>query len=216
MAQLFDRNANILAKTSVIIVALVVGALGYLIYALNTSSAITDVAIAKKQPVPFSHRHHVGELGIDCRYCHTSVEVSNFAGIPPTATCMSCHSQIWTNAQLLEPVRQSYQNNVPLQWTRINALPDFVYFNHSIHINKGVGCTTCHGPVGEMPLMYRENTLQMGWCLSCHREPEKFVRPREEVFNAFYKPPANQLELGAKLVKEYKIQRFTNCSTCHR
>jgi hypothetical protein len=216
MAQIFHHSMNIYAKTTIVAVVCVLGALGYVWWVLNTSPLVTDVKIAKHQPVPFSHRHHVSEEGIDCRYCHTSVEESSFAGIPPTATCMSCHSQIWSNAPILEPVRESYRSDKSLEWIRINALPDFVYFNHSIHVNKGVGCTTCHGPIGEMTLTYRANTLQMSWCLECHRQPEKFVRPREEVFNAAYQPPSNQMELGAKLVQDYKIQKLTNCSTCHR
>ena len=166
--------------------------------------------------MPFSHQHHVAGDGIDCRYCHTSVENSSFAGIPPTKTCMNCHSQIWTNAELLEPVRASYRSGQSLQWTRVNQLPDFVYFSHSIHINKGIGCNTCHGPVDQMPLMYQQESLQMEWCLECHRNPERFVRPREDVFRVDYVPPADQVALGTRLVAAYRIQRLTSCSTCHR
>jgi len=174
------------------------------------------VNMARPQPVPFSHKHHVGELGLDCRYCHTSVEQSSFAGLPPTATCMTCHSQIWVNSPMLEPVRASYRDDQSLAWTRVNALPDFVYFNHSIHVNKGIGCTTCHGPIAQMPLTWAANTLQMSWCLDCHRQPENYVRPRESVFDPNYQPPADQLALGRRLVKGYKIQSLTTCSTCHR
>jgi hypothetical protein len=174
------------------------------------------VNVAKDQPVPFSHKHHVGELGLDCRYCHTAVENSSAAGMPPTQTCMTCHSQIWVNSPMLEPVRASYRDDKSIEWIRVNAVPDFVYFNHSIHVNKGIGCVTCHGPVGDMPLTWRANTLQMGWCLDCHRAPEKYVRPREQVFNIHYQAPENQEEVGRKLVKEYRIQSLTNCSTCHR
>jgi hypothetical protein len=182
--------------------------------------------------VPFSHQHHVTGLGIDCRYCHTSVETSSFAGIPPTKTCMNCHSQIWTNAPMLEPVRASYRSGESLQWTRVNQLPDFVYFNHSIHINKGVGCNTCHGAVDQMPLMYQYASLQMEWCLECHRAPEKNLRPRSEVFNMRYEPPTqdqpvvvggqsytDQESLGKALVAQYKVrnvQDITSCNTCHR
>ena len=146
--------------------------------------------VRRPQPVPFSHQHHVAGLGIDCRYCHTSVETSSFAGIPPTKTCMNCHAQIWTNAALLEPVRESYKTGKSLVWTRVNDLPDFAYFNHSIHINKGVGCNTCHGPVDRMPLMYNQASLQMEWCLECHRAPEKNLRPRDQVFNMRYEQPS--------------------------
>ncbi len=216
MAQLFSKSANDLVKPSLLALVLILAGLGYVILALGTSSLITDTGVSKHQPVPFSHKHHVGELGIDCRYCHNSVEESSFAGLPPTATCMSCHSQIWLTSPMLEPVRASYRSDQSLEWVRVNALPDFVYFNHSIHVNKGVGCTTCHGPIAEMPLTWRAATLQMNWCLDCHRQPEKYVRPREAVFSADYKPPANQLEMGRKLVEEYRIQKLTHCSTCHR
>jgi len=199
---------------------------------VQRSPYVTYAKVARPQPVPFSHQHHVAGLGIDCRYCHTSVEVSNFAGIPPTATCMNCHRQIWTNAPLLEPVRESFKTGKSLVWTRVNDLPDFVYFNHSIHINKGVGCNTCHGPVDRMPLMYNYASLQMEWCLDCHRAPQKYLRPRDQVFNMEYKTPTSaspvivdgtpytdQLSLGTDLVKRYKLRTvadITSCSTCHR
>jgi hypothetical protein len=216
MPQIFHRSTNTLSRLSIYGAIFILAALSYAGYAVNKSPYITDVNVAQDQPVPFSHKHHAGELGIDCRYCHTSVEDSSFAGIPPTATCMTCHSQIWATSPMLEPVRASYRTDRSIEWTRVNALPDFVYFNHSIHVNKGIGCTTCHGPIAEMPLTWRAQTLQMDWCLGCHREPEKYVRPKEEVFNPFYQPPADQVALGGKLVAEYKIQKLTNCSTCHR
>lgn len=216
MAQIFHRSTNLVARVSIYGSLVVLLALSFALYGLSASPYLTDVNQPKDQPVPFSHRHHAGELGIDCRYCHTSVEESSFAGVPPTQTCMTCHSQIWTNSGMLEPVRASYRTGQSLAWVRVNALPDFVYFNHSIHIHKGIGCTSCHGPIGEMPLTWKANTLQMSWCLSCHREPEAFVRPRDQVFNPNYRPPPNQAELGARLVKEYQIQSLTNCTTCHR
>jgi hypothetical protein len=172
--------------------------------------------VVREQPVMFSHKHHVDGLGIDCRYCHTSVEVSSSAGIPPTHTCMSCHSQVWTEAPLLQPVRESYRTGIPLQWVRVHDLPDFVYFNHSIHVKKGIGCTSCHGRVDQMPLMRQVNTLYMGWCLECHRNPEAFVRPREEIFNSAWTPVRDQAEMGRELVQEYQIRSLDNCSTCHR
>ncbi|MFZ0411774.1 MAG: cytochrome c3 family protein [Candidatus Acidiferrales bacterium] len=216
MAQLFHRSSNVIAKASILAAVVLLGLLSYALYAIELSPYYTTVGMAPEQPVPFSHRHHVGELGLDCRFCHTSVENSSFAGLPPTQTCMTCHSQIWTNAQMLEPVRNSYRTDKSLEWIRVNALPDFVYFDHSIHVSKGIGCTTCHGPIAQMPLTYRENSLYMEWCLNCHRQPEKYVRPRSEVFNANYQPPANQIEMGKKLVAEYKIHSLQNCSTCHR
>jgi hypothetical protein len=216
MAQIFSKTANILSKASIAAALGGVAVLGGVLYAIMMSPYYTNVNVTREQPVPFSHKHHAGELGIDCRYCHTSVEKSAFAGVPPTQTCMTCHSRIWTNSPMLEPVRASYRDDQSISWTRVNALPQYVYFNHSIHVAKGVGCTTCHGQVAEMPLMYKANTLYMGWCLECHRDPAKFVRPKSEVFNANYVPPPNQLELGRQLVKEYKIQSLQNCSTCHR
>ena len=216
MSQIFHRSTNTIARLS-IYGALFFGALAvYLLYVFAGSPYVTDANEAKVQPVPFSHRHHAGELGIDCRYCHTSVENSSDAGMPPTRTCMTCHSQIWVGSPMLEPVRASYRDDKSLEWTRVNAVPDFVYFNHSIHIAKGVGCTTCHGPMGDMPLTWRANSLLMGWCLDCHRAPEDYVRPRDQVFNVNYRQPSNQHEMGKILVKDYKIQSLTNCTTCHR
>src|SRR5579862_1701206 len=230
--QIFPRSANAIARASLVLTVVVVGGLLSGLMLLERTPYITNAGVRKAQPVPFSHQHHVTGLGIDCRYCHTSVETSSFAGIPPTKTCMNCHSQIWTNAKLLEPVRASYKTGESLQWTRVNQLPDFVYFNHSIHINKGVGCNTCHGPIDQMPLMYQQESLQMEWCLSCHRAPEKVLRPRSEVFNMRYQQPTgsnpvvvdgqsftDQAELGAALLKKYNVRNvkdITTCSTCHR
>ena len=169
-----------------------------------------------QQPVPFSHDHHVGQIGLDCRYCHTSVEKSSFAGMPPTSTCMNCHSQIWSDSPMLEPVRNSFKTNQPLQWTRVHDLAEFVYFNHSVHVNKGVGCASCHGRVDQMPLMRKANTLQMEWCLNCHRHPERYVRPMSEVFDMKWEAPHDGGASGRQLVAERHIQSMTNCSTCHR
>lgn len=216
MAQLFHRGANALAKASIIFGVLILAGTSWGLYALYHSEYVNRVNAPQQQPVMFSHKHHVSGLGLDCRYCHTSVETSASAGIPPTETCMTCHSQVWTEAPILEPVRASFRDNQPLQWVRVHDLPDFVYFNHSIHIKKGMGCSTCHGQVDQMPLMMQVNTLYMGWCLDCHRNPENFVRPREQVFNMEWKTPANQSEVGRKLVTEYDIQSLTSCSTCHR
>ena len=216
MSQIFHRSTNTISRVSIYGAVFILALLSYAAYIIGKSPYVTDVNVAQEQPVPFSHRHHAGELGIDCRYCHSSVEDSAFAGLPPTSTCMTCHSQIWVNSPMLEPVRASFRTDRSLEWRRVNALPDFAYFNHSIHVKKGVGCTTCHGPIASMALTWRANTLQMEWCLDCHRHPEQYVRPRELVFSADYQPPADQIALGTKLVKEYKIQSLTNCSTCHR
>jgi len=219
MAQIFHRSTNTISRVSIYGAVFIAAALGYLGWAVTESPYFTDVNVPREQPVPFSHKHHVTDDGIDCRYCHTSVEKSSFAGIPSTHICMSCHSRLWTTSPMLEPVRLSYQTDKSLEWTRVNAIPDFAYFDHSIHIHKGVGCTTCHGPVGEMPLTWRANTLYMRWCIDCHNHPERFVRRREDVFKADYQPPQDQLALGRRLVKEYKIKdatQLTDCYTCHR
>jgi len=216
MAQIFHRSTNTISRLSIFGSLVLIVALVAALAAINESSYISEVGVARIQPVPFSHKHHVTDDGIDCRYCHTSVEKSSFAGIPPTKICMNCHTQIWSDSEMLKPVRESFRTGQSLEWTRVHNLPGFVYFDHSIHIHKGIGCSTCHGRVDEMPLMWRENSLYMKWCLECHRNPERFVRPREYVFSMDYQPPANQIALGEKLVKEYRIQKLTSCSTCHR
>jgi hypothetical protein len=232
MAQFFPHSANAYARTSIALIVLLLAGVGLGLDRLQRSPWVTKEGERMEQPVPFSHQHHVAGEGIDCRYCHTSVENSSFAGIPPTKTCMNCHSQIWTNAAILEPVRESYRDNKSLHWTRIHDLPDFVYFSHEIHINKGVGCKSCHGPVDEMPLMYQNASLQMEWCLSCHRDTGANVRPREEVFNMRYEQPSrtntvtfqgakynDQEALGKAIQKAYKIRNtfeLTSCETCHR
>ncbi|MGH7828830.1 MAG: cytochrome c3 family protein [Candidatus Binatia bacterium] len=216
MAQIFHPSTNTLSKLSIFGALIFLAVLLWFLLAINRSSYVTEVNVARAQPVPFSHKHHVSGIGIDCRYCHTSVEESSFAGIPPTKTCMNCHSQIWADSPVLEPVRESFRTDKSIEWTRVHNLPGFAYFDHSIHVKKGVGCTTCHGSVDQMPLMWREHSLYMEWCLECHRAPERFVRPRELVFSMDWRPPANQLEVGRKLVKEYNIQSKTSCSVCHR
>lgn len=217
MAQIFHRSTNVIAKVSILGAVFIIGGVGWIASAINRSSYVTQVDVVREQPVPFSHRHHVGQLGIDCRYCHTSVEQSSFAGIPPTETCMTCHSQIHANSPMLQPVRESWRTGKPLPWVRVHDLPEFVYFNHSVHLKKGIGCVTCHGQVEQMALMWQVHTLHMEWCLQCHREPEKFVRPRDQVFNPTWQPPnGDQLAIGQKLVKEYNIEKLTDCSVCHR
>ena len=216
MGQIFHHSTNTVARVTIWGALILIGSLGYVANVINNSPYVTEVNVARTQPVPFSHKHHVGELGVDCRYCHGSVEVSSSAGMPSTQTCMVCHSQIWTQADVLRPVRDSYRDSKPISWTRVNALPDFVYFNHSIHVAKGVGCTTCHGPIAEMNITWRAQSLYMRWCLECHNAPEQYLRPRSEVFNPFYKAPNDQLALGLKLVSEYRVLRLTDCTTCHR
>jgi hypothetical protein len=216
MPQIFHPSTNTLARVSIVGGALAAAGGVALVLHLSRSPYVTRQGDARDQPIPFSHQHHVGGIGIDCRYCHTGVERSATAGIPPTKTCMNCHSQIWSDSPTLEPVRESFREDKPIEWVKVHDLPDFAYFNHSAHVNKGVGCTTCHGRVDRMPLMWQQSSLLMEWCLECHRAPEKFVRPQEEVYSVEYQPPANQLELGRELVRKYGIRTRTSCSTCHR
>jgi len=217
--QIFHRSTNTLSRLSIFgVLFLLLGSL-WLLAQISRSSYVTEVEVTRVQPVPFSHEHHVAGLGIDCRYCHGSVETSSFAGIPATATCMTCHAQIWSGSDVLKPVRDSFQIGAPIRWTRVHNLADFVYFDHSIHVAKGVGCATCHGQVDRMALMRQAETLQMEWCLNCHRHPERFLRPREEVFNMQWQPPPDQASLGRELIKRYNIRSvevLTSCSTCHR
>jgi hypothetical protein len=217
MAQIFKPGANALARSSIVIAVVLIGGLGGMLFELIADSRYaTRQGDAREQPIPFSHAHHVGSMGIDCRYCHTGVDNSQHASVPPTKTCMNCHSQIWINSSTLEPVRESYRTNASIRWNKVHDLPDYVYFNHSIHIKKGVGCETCHGRVDTMPLMFQQSSLQMRWCLDCHRNPEQFLRPREFITTMGYEPSKPQEELGAELVKEYKVQKLETCWTCHR
>jgi hypothetical protein len=214
MAQIFHRSANTLSRVTIFGAIFIAGFVLWVIGGIVRSPYFTNQGIHREQVVPFSHQHHVGGLGIDCRYCHTSVETSSFAGIPPTSTCMNCHAQIWTNAEMLEPVRASFRTGKPVIWSRVHRLPDFVHFKHDIHIAKGIGCASCHGRVDRMNLMYQASPLTMEWCLNCHRSPEKYIRPREEVFNMAY-VPKNQSVLGPELVKRYGVVSKTHCSACH-
>ncbi|MGE0361866.1 MAG: cytochrome c3 family protein [Vicinamibacterales bacterium] len=216
MPQIFPKSANAWSKASIFTVLGLVLSLGWTVAVLQRSDFVTAANTFVDQPVQFSHQHHVGGIGIDCRYCHNSVEVAATASIPPTKTCINCHSQIWSTSPYLEPVRASFRDDKPLQWTRVHDLPDFVYFNHSIHVTKGMACETCHGRVDQMPLMRQQSSLQMEWCLECHRNPEQYVRPRSEVFTMGYVPAVAQSELGPQLVAEYNIKSLTNCSVCHR
>ena len=218
MPQVFSRSADTIVRVSLsclVVVPLIV--LGYAL-AVARSPYTTDQNVVLTQPVPFSHEHHTSQLGLNCLYCHNGVEKSGYAGLPPTETCMTCHSQIWTNAQMLAPVRESFANNRPIHWQRVHRLPDYVYFDHSIHVNKGVGCTTCHGPVGSMPLMYQASSLTMGWCLECHRNPAPNLRPKNAILQIDWTPPKDGGAQGHKLLREYGIEvsHLTDCSVCHR
>ncbi len=219
MAQIFHRGANNIAKASIFVGIVLAGVAGLVFMQVSRSGYITGRYLEKQQPVQFSHKHHVGDDGIDCRYCHTAVETSYTAGIPPTATCMNCHNEIWADSEYLEPVRASYRNNTPIEWERVHDLPEYAYFNHSIHIAKGVGCSTCHGQIDNMPAVYQENTLQMEWCLSCHRDPAQYIRPKSEIYNMDWNNGNLTAEERQQLAADYKIRSelmLTSCSTCHR
>jgi len=241
LAQIFPRNSNPFSRLGIAFVAFTVLGIIGLIYAVYRSPYMNHVGIPPEQPVPFSHKHHVQQLGIDCRFCHSTVENSSFAGIPSAKTCMTCHSQMWTNAQVLEPVREAFRTNQPIPWVRVHELPKFVYFNHSIHIAKGVACTTCHGPVDHMEMIAQHSTLWMSWCLQCHRHPEKFVGAKAAVFQSDWldartqdlnrhidlakaefpagEMPSDPAEIRKALVKNRKIPNamtMTECYVCHR
>ena len=217
MPQIFRPRANELV--SIILcgfLAVVVGA-SIIGWKLSDSPYVSSVGFTPEQPVPFSHKHHAGGLGIDCRYCHTSVYQSAFAGIPPTHTCMTCHSQLWTNAQMLQPVRASLEQDKPLHWLRVTDLPDFVYLNHAIHVNNGVGCESCHGRVDQMPLMRQVKSMSMSWCLSCHTNPAPNLRPPDKITAMGYDPSKDGVS-GQALLRHYHIDtdRLIECYTCHR
>ncbi|MFP6581855.1 MAG: cytochrome c3 family protein [Candidatus Hydrogenedentota bacterium] len=235
MAPVFPPGANQLVRWSIVggpVLALIVAGLASALY---YSPVVTNVNIAKDQPIPFSHQRHVSGNGLDCRYCHTTVETSNFAGIPPTETCMTCHSQILTDQPMFAPILESWQTGKSMEWTRLNDLPDFVYFDHSIHINRGIGCNHCHSNdaigIEEMRLTVKAQSFRMSWCMDCHKDPAQYIRPRDEVFNMAWEPGsadakstlealkfASQRELGEHLIEEYnvEVEQMTNCSICHR
>ncbi len=219
MAQFFNKSANNIARISMASVA-VLAVTGFFAYTqIARSSYLTGTYLEKQQPVQFSHKHHVGDDGIDCRYCHQTVETTATAGLPSTQTCMNCHSQIWSDSPYLEPVRASFRDNKPIQWERVHDLPEFTYFNHSIHIAKGVGCSTCHGQIDNMPAVYQENTLQMEWCIACHRAPEQFIRPKSEIYNMQWQDADADAAQRKQMKVDYKIrskEMMTSCSTCHR
>jgi hypothetical protein len=229
MAQIFHPSANTLSRVSIYGALFVVVGLLFVSYAVIRSPYQTMQRVIKDQPVQFSHEHHVTGLGIDCRYCHTSVEHSSSAGMPSTETCMSCHSQIWTDSPMLEPVRVSWRDDTPIRWNRVHDLPDFAYFHHGVHIQKGVGCVTCHGRVDKMPLVWKESPMTMEWCLECHRNPEPHLRPYDQIFNMAGQPSTEAANVGSNANVKPSAKRddvarnqdahfsgMTNCSVCHR
>jgi hypothetical protein len=217
MPQLFPRNANTVTRFVIIGGVLLVATYLTFIAAFNRSSLARGIGTPVEQPVPFSHALHVSELGLSCLGCHTTVQEGPFANIPSTHVCMTCHSQIGLDRPTLEPVRESYETDVPISWVRVHNLPDFVQFEHSVHVNKGVACVNCHGRVDQMEVVYQTRRMTMTWCLNCHRQPERYLRPREEVLTMDYVPPDDQLALGRALIDEYRIDvnKLQNCSLCH-
>ncbi len=216
MPQIFHPSTNTIARVSIFGALFLVGGLLWVLLLYQRSSYVTLRGVPTTQPVPFSHQHHVGGVGLDCRYCHTSVEKSAFAGIPPTQTCMGCHARLWNDAPVLAPVRDSYAKGESLRWMRVHNLADFAYFDHSVHVAKGVACVTCHGRVDHMPLMYKANTLQMEWCLDCHRHPERSLSPKEALFKMDYEAAEPQATMGRRLMESNHVHTRTDCTTCHR
>lgn len=217
MSQYFPPRANALLKWlliggGVFLVLMVTG----MVWVARTVNNQVGVPVA--QPINFQHSLHAGELGLDCRFCHVSVETAPSAGIPPVETCMGCHSQIRVDTPALAALQASWDNDVPVQWNRVHNLPDYAYFDHSAHVNNGIGCSSCHGEVDRMEGIWKTEPMTMGWCLECHRAPETEVRPLSEVFNMSYEKPRDQLELGHALVAEFQIDtnKLPQCSVCHR
>jgi hypothetical protein len=217
MRLIFPRWAN---KTKDLAGVVLGGAPVYLTLLVwyGASPKTTDVGYQPRQPVPYSHALHAGELGIDCRYCHTTVEKAGFAAIPPTETCMNCHQRVRTTSPKLEPVRKSWRTNEPVEWIKVHDLPDYVYFNHSAHVTRGVGCVSCHGRVDTMVEVKQVQPLSMSWCLDCHRAPEAHLRPPDLVTRMDWKPPASEdpVAYGRRLRETNNIHPSTDCSTCHR
>jgi hypothetical protein len=219
MPPIFPPRSNMIARASLLVLPLLLAiVVGLLVWWLH-SPAFNKVGVQVEQPVQFPHSMHVAVVGLNCRFCHDAVDKSSFADLPPTQTCMGCHSQIKTDSALLAPVRASWESGEPIEWNRVNSVPDHVFFNHAIHVNKGVACETCHGRMDTAGTAVKAETFYMAWCLECHRDPAKYIRPVERVYDAGYTPAEDQKVLGARLVEEYNIKssfQLTNCSICHR
>jgi hypothetical protein len=215
VAQIFPEWANKLQTYAAIGAGvLIIAVVGFFWY--YGSPKYTDVGYRPKQPIQYSHKLHAGDLGLDCRYCHSSAEESPHANVPPTQTCMNCHKLILTDSEKLLRVRESWASKTPIPWVRIHSLPDYAYFNHSAHLAAGVGCAGCHGNVAEMAEVRQVEPLSMGWCLDCHRSPEPYLSPREELTNMKWMPPENQVEFAEQVIREKKINPPVDCSGCHR
>jgi hypothetical protein len=213
---LFPRWSNLLLPT-IIMVGALMPLYAVFIVAYGLSPKTLEVGYQPHQPVPFSHAVHAGQLGMDCRYCHNTVEKSSFAAIPPTQTCMNCHTQIRPESPKLALVKESYETGLPIEWVKVNRVGDYAYFNHAAHVNRGIGCVTCHGRIDRMEIVYQANPLSMGWCLDCHRNPEQNLRPVAEMTNMAFDPTAAlTVEERAALKAQYHIAPSEQCSTCHR
>lgn len=215
MAQLFTKRANIVPLYLLLIIVLIIififGAFWYW-----GSPYYTDVGYQPEQPVPYSHKFHVGELGLDCRYCHTGVEISAVAGIPPTQTCMNCHIMIKPTSDSLKVVKDSWDHNKPIKWVRVHKSPDYVYFDHSAHVNIGIGCKSCHGRIDRMNVVMQVEPLSMGWCLDCHRNPEEHLRPLSEITNMNWLPNDNHKDFAKQMMQDLSITPPIDCQGCHR
>ncbi len=219
MSQLFSPRSNMISKLSIIAVVVVLTVITVALAWYFHSNTYTKVGVKVPQPVPYPHNLHVVTLGLNCRYCHVGVDQSAFADIPSAETCMTCHSQIDTNDPVLKPIRDSYDNGTPIAWTRVNQLPDYVYFNHQIHIDKGVGCETCHGRMDQVTTAVRAKYFYMSTCTDCHRDPSPYLRPQSDIYTMGYKPKEDQSILGPQLMKQYNIlpaKQLLDCSICHR
>lgn len=216
MAALFPRWTNSAFRWALVIIVLVVLAIPLGLMAWVRTPWVLAQYQPIEQPIPFDHRHHVVDDNIDCRYCHTTAENGASAGYPSTELCMGCHNQIWNDSPLLEPVRESYYADVPIRWERVHRLPDFVYFNHAVHVNNGIGCESCHGRVDRMARIYQVEPLTMGWCLDCHREPLPHLRPPDAITTMGYDARRQPLALIEELTELYDPQPGTDCTSCHR
>ncbi|MEX0929469.1 MAG: cytochrome C [Balneolales bacterium] len=215
MAQIFPKWANNVPKQ--IQLGLIIGLTGIVFgFWYFGSPEYLEVGYAPEQPIPYSHQLHVSQLGIDCRYCHASVEISAKASVPPTQTCMGCHEQIAADSPALEPLRESWETGDPVEWIRVHDLPDHAYFDHSAHVNVGVGCTSCHGRVDRMETVMKAESMSMGWCLDCHTDPGPHLRPVDQVTNMAWQPPDDQHELAQMIISRRNIIPPVYCNACHR
>lgn len=217
MANIFSKRSN-QAPLKIIFALLVLGVTTVAGVTYYFTPKYTRVGYAPKQPVAYSHYLHAEQLGIDCRYCHTYVDRSGHANVPDAGTCMNCHSQVKSDSPLLAPVRESYQTGVPVHWVRIHRVPDYVYFNHAVHVNRGISCVECHGQINQMEVVHHAKPMSMAWCLECHRNPEQFVRPLDQVYNLNWTPEnaSKHADWAREAVVNWNINPPQSCSGCHR